>query len=74
MKAGIRTEIDSSDETVGNKIRKATQGKDPYILVIGDKEMNADKLSIRDRGSRDTREILEKDFIKEVLLKIENKN
>ena len=47
----IRVEIDNSDETVGNKIRKAIQQKMPYMLVIGDKEMQSDKLHIRQRGS-----------------------
>lgn len=70
LRDGIRVEVDSSDETVGNKIRKAVQEKVPYMLVIGDKETGSDKLNVRDRGSRETREIKKEDFIKEVLDKI----
>lgn len=68
---GIRVEIDDSNETVGNKIRKATNEKVPYMLVIGDKEAGADTLAIRDRGSRDAREISRADFLKEIQEKIE---
>ena len=53
----IRVEIDNSDETVGNKIRKAVNEKVPYMLVIGDKETDSDKLHIRKRGSRDVEEM-----------------
>ena len=63
---GIRVEVDDSDETVGNKIRKAVNEKTPYMLVVGDKEIKSQKLAIRDRGKRETREINKENFIKEV--------
>jgi len=69
---GIRVEVDDENETVGNKIRKAVNEKVPYMLVIGDKEAGAPVLSIRDRGSRDAREISKEDFFKEIKEKIEN--
>jgi threonyl-tRNA synthetase len=72
--AGIRAEVDNNDETVGNKTRKAANEKVPYILVIGDNEMSAPNLMIRDRGSRETREITKADFVKEVLGKLRIKN
>src|SRR5690606_19945509 len=50
--ADIRVEIDESNETVGNKIRKASNEKVPYMLVIGDKEMGSEHLSVRERGSK----------------------
>ncbi len=62
----IRVKLDKSSETVGNKIRKATIEKTPYVLVIGDKEAGSDVLSIRDRGSDKIREITEKEFIEEI--------
>jgi len=73
-RADIRVEVDSSNETVGNKIRKAVNEKVPYMLVIGDKEEGSSKLQVRDRGSKDTREIGQEEFIKEILEKIEKKN
>ncbi len=70
----IRAEIDIADETVGNKIRKAVGEKSPYILVIGDKELDSPQLSVRDRGQQDTREISKQDFIAEVQKKIQDKS
>lgn len=60
---GVRVEIDNSNETVGNKIRKAAMEKVPYILVIGDKEMKSDNLFVRERGDKDAKEWDKKDFL-----------
>ncbi len=69
----IRTEIDDSDETVGNRIRKAVTEKNPYVLVIGDKEITSGKLTIRDRGEKTTREIGKEEFIKEAEKRIRSR-
>lgn len=69
---GIRVEADTSNETVGNKIRKAVNEKMPYMLVIGDNEIASDKLMVRDRGSNDTREISKTDFFNEIKDKMKN--
>lgn len=66
----VRVKIDKSSETVGNKIRKATMEKVPYLLVIGDKEVGSDMLAIRDRGFDKIREVSEENFIAE----LRNKN
>jgi len=71
--AGIRVEVDDANETVGNKIRKAVNEKVPYMLVIGDKEVNSENLNVRDRGAQDTREIAKDKFIAEVLEQIKNR-
>ncbi|HTW96473.1 MAG TPA: His/Gly/Thr/Pro-type tRNA ligase C-terminal domain-containing protein, partial [Candidatus Methylomirabilis sp.] len=55
--ASVRAELDDSNETVGNKTRKAVNEKIPYILVVGDKEMQSGKLAVRERGSRETKEM-----------------
>ncbi len=70
---GIRVDVDDNSETVGNKTRKAIGEKIPYILVVGDKEMKSDNLAVRDRGSRDIREISKADFINEIKEKETNK-
>ncbi|MBN2854558.1 threonine--tRNA ligase [Patescibacteria group bacterium] len=67
---GFRVEIDEANETLGNKIRKATGEKIPYVLVVGDKEAGGEILSVRDRGAKEGREISMADFIKEVKEKI----
>ncbi len=71
--ADVRVEVDSGDETVGNKIRKAVDEKVPYMLVIGDKEMNSNKLHVRDRGSREVREVSKQNFFQEIADKVRNK-
>ncbi len=62
----IRTEIDDGNETVSNKIRKAINEKLPYIVVIGDNEINSKTISVRDRGMQSSRTINKNDFIKEI--------
>lgn len=48
-KAGLRVEIDSRSEKVGYKIREAQLEKNPYMLVIGDKEVDGADLTVRSR-------------------------
>jgi threonyl-tRNA synthetase len=62
----IRIETDIADETVGNKIRKAVNEKVPYMLVVGDKEIASGRLAVRERGSREMREISKEKFIEEI--------
>ena len=49
----VRAKVDSSSETIGNKIRKAAGDKVPYTVVIGDKEIeNLNELNIKVFGSK----------------------
>ncbi len=59
----IRTDVDDNNETIGNKIRKASHEKVPYTLVIGDKEMQSGKLAVRIRGAQKIVEMESKAFI-----------
>lgn len=52
-KAGVRVEIDDRSEKIGKKIRDTELMKVPYMLVIGEKEMNEGQLSIRRQGKGD---------------------
>ena len=49
--AGIRTDIDDSNETLGKKIREAKTQKIPYALVIGDAEIAANGAAVESRDS-----------------------
>jgi len=71
-KVGIRAEVDDSDSTVGNKIRKAVAEKSPYMLVIGDKEAAAPTLSVRARGEQEAKEFSKDEFIQKLLRDISN--
>ncbi|ERT61962.1 threonine--tRNA ligase [Megasphaera vaginalis (ex Srinivasan et al. 2021)] len=65
-KLGVRAEVDESNEKIGYKIRKAQMEKVPYMGIIGDKEMEDNTISIRDRvkGDLGAKEI--DDFIEHV--------
>lgn len=52
-KADIRVEIDDRSEKIGKKIRDTEMMKVPYMLVIGEKEMNEGMVSIRRQGKGD---------------------
>jgi threonyl-tRNA synthetase len=45
--AGLRVEVDESSDRMGNKIRKAQEQKIPYMLVVGDKEIEAEAVAVR---------------------------
>ena len=47
---GIRVEVDDRNEKIGYKIREARLSKVPYMLVIGDNEVENKTLSVRERG------------------------
>ena len=52
-KADIRAEIDDRNEKIGKKIRDTELMKVPYMLVVGEKEVNENKVSIRRQGKGD---------------------
>jgi len=74
IEENLRVEVWDEDETVGNKIRKAVNQKIPYMLVIGDKEINSDKLHIRKRGEQDIVEMDKKEFSDRIKKLIEEKS
>lgn len=51
--AGVRVEVDESSERMNKKIREAQLQKTPYMLVIGDKEMEAGAVAVRTRDNED---------------------
>lgn len=75
---GMRVEVDRRREKMGYKIRDAETHKVPLILVVGDREVEQEKVSVRihtlgDRGQMDVNEFLEKtwELIKNRSLKTE---
>lgn len=51
--SNVRVEIEEGNDTLGYKIRKAQMEKVPYMLVVGDKEMNGHTVSVRSRKNGD---------------------
>jgi threonyl-tRNA synthetase len=60
--AGLRPEVDETKETVGKKVRAAQLAKAPYVLVIGDKEVESGALTVRDREGTETKDVQFEDF------------
>jgi threonyl-tRNA synthetase len=59
---GLRPAVDESGETVGKKVRAAQLAKAPYVLVIGDKEIETGELTVRDREGVETKGVPFDDF------------
>ena len=68
-KKNIRVELDDRNEKIGYKIREAQLQKNPYMLIVGDKEQEANLVGVRSRTDGDIGQMKLEDFI----LKIEEK-
>jgi threonyl-tRNA synthetase len=51
--SGLRVEVDDRTESVGRKIRDGELRKAPYMLILGDKELDAGNVSVRRHGEGD---------------------
>lgn len=51
-KAGIRFEVDYTDKNMKEKIKTYKNYKDPYVLILGDKEAEENTVSINIRGNK----------------------
>jgi len=70
----VRTEIDLRNETLGARVRDAQNEKTPYMIIIGQKEVDSNSITLRKRNSKDLSEMSLENFINLVIDKIENKN
>ena len=71
--SGIRVEKDLRNEKIGFKIREAQLQKIPYMIVLGDKEVEYSTLGVRRRRSKETRTLDMKTFLDEVNEAVENR-
>ena len=71
--AGIRTEVDDHNETIGKKIRNAQLEKLPYMLIIGDKETAEGTVSVRSRKDGDTGAVPVDAFLADILKEVAEK-
>ena len=69
----IRVEKDLRNEKIGFKIREAQLQKIPYMIVLGDKEVESSTLGVRRRRSKETRTLDLKTFLDEVNEAVENR-
>ena len=73
MKEGIRAELDDREEKIGYKIREAQLQKIPYMLIIGEKEVEANAVGVRARKEGDIGQMPVKEFISKIKEEIEEK-
>ena len=72
-KAGIRSSIDERNEKIGKKIRDTELAKVPFMLVVGEKEMLENHVSVRRQGHGDLGTKSLQDFTQEVLTEIQQR-
>ena len=63
---GIRVEVDSREEKMGYKIREAQLSKVPYMIVVGDKEVEENKVNVRIRGVQEQESMDVEAFINKI--------
>ena len=72
-KEGIRIEVDDRNEKIGYKIREAQLQKIPYMLVVGDKEIENNAVAVRSRKEGDIGQVDTDEFLNRMKKEIENK-
>lgn len=68
--AGVRVEMDDREEKLGYKIREAQMKKIPYMLVLGDKEVEGNEVNVRRYGSKDSEIISFDEFVANIKAEI----
>ncbi|MBK7883722.1 MAG: threonine--tRNA ligase [Chitinophagaceae bacterium] len=71
--ADIRAEVDDRNEKIGKKIRDTELSKVPYMLVIGEKEMNENSAAVRKQGKGDIGVKPIEEFINDILTEVKDK-
>ena len=69
----LRVEVDDRTEKVGYKIREAQLQKIPYMLVVGEKEIEDNTVSVRKRDEGDLGQLSVEEFIKRIGEEVESK-
>ena len=70
LQSGVRVEIDERQEKIGKKIREAELSRVPYMLVVGEKEVAENKLSVRRQGKGDAGSLDLQSFIENIIVEI----
>ena len=71
--AGFRVEVDHRNEKIGKKIREATMEKVPYMLVVGDRDVENNTVSVRHRTGEDLGAMSLTDFSALLANEVDNK-
>ncbi|HEY7095502.1 MAG TPA: threonine--tRNA ligase [Terriglobales bacterium] len=71
--AGVRVAVDARNEKMNAKIREHALQKVPFLLVVGDKEAEANKVNVRTRGKEKTEDMPATDFVAKIAKLIADK-
>jgi threonyl-tRNA synthetase len=74
IEEGIRSEVDVEDQNLGTKVRSAKTNKIPYWIVLGDKEVEAGKVTLESRDAGQLGQITPEELITKLKSEIKNKN
>jgi threonyl-tRNA synthetase len=72
--AGVRVHVDGRNEKMNAKIREHAMQKVPFLLVVGDKEAEAEKVNVRTRGKEKTEDMPAAEFVEKVKTLIARKS
>jgi threonyl-tRNA synthetase len=70
---GLRVQLDSRDEKIGYKIREAQMQKIPYMLVVGDKEVEGKAVNVRKYGEQNSETVLLSEFVNKLASEVYRK-
>ncbi len=70
---GIRVELNRDADSLGKKIRNAEASKVPYMLIIGEKEVEANQVAVRQRGQKDLGTMTADVFAEKIIKEVEEK-
>ena len=70
----VRVEVDDRNEKIGDKIRQAQMEKVPYMLVVGDKEMEDNSVNVRKHGDDELGTVPFDEFFNSIKIEIKERN
>ncbi len=73
-KEGIRVSLDDREEKVGYRMRESVMHKNPYALILGQKEVDNQTISFRKYGTEETKTVSQEEFLAFIKQQIANKD
>ena len=71
--SGLRCEVDLGTDRMNCKIRQGQLQKIPYMIIVGDKEVDSDTVSVRSRNGEEVGVISLKDLVSRIVSESDNK-
>ena len=72
-KQGFRAKIDLRNEKIGFKIREHSMQRTPYLIILGDKELENQLITVRSQNGEDLGSLSMDDFIQKLKVQVEGK-